>query len=42
MPKKDKKTKKKPPILTKKDFLRVLDRAINPKPPDSKKGKTSG
>ncbi len=34
---KDKKTKKKSPILTKEDFLRVLDRAINPpKPSDLK------
>ncbi len=38
---KNKKTNKKPPILTKKDFLKVLDRDINPqKPPDSKRGKT--
>lgn len=38
-----KKTKKKPPPITKDDFLRVLDRAINPpKQPDLKRGKTSG
>jgi len=35
----DKKTKEKPHILTKDDFLRVLDRAI--KPPDQEKDKTS-